>query len=133
MVDTATLMNNGMLSSFEPSVFELQTQSKHVGPQSTLFGNSKPAVLRDQGLPPKILNNVVDYSRRSVVMPCDVSLTHKVLRREPQSNAGSMIAQGGIGRGQVRGLWWDSSHPLNVPIMPFSNPNSSGENNKLGN
>ena len=132
MVDTATFMNNGMLSSREPSLFELQTQCKRVGPQSTLFGNRLPAVQRDQGLAPPILNNVIDYSMRNVVPSCDTSLIHKVLRREPQPNAGSMVPQGGIGRGQERGLVWDSSHPLNVPIMPFSCPFASGLNNPLG-
>jgi hypothetical protein len=136
MVDTNTYMINGMENHKEPSLFELSTPMAARGHGATQFGNRSPDMAMDDDerlIPPPILNNVIDYSQRNRVMPCDTGLIHKVLRGPAHSNAGGMIAQGGIGRGQQRGLWYDPSHPLNVPIMPFSNPVSSGLNNPLGN
>jgi hypothetical protein len=136
MVDTHAYMIAGLENSVEPSIFEIATASGRVGPGANVFGNRNPYLaMQDEDvrlIPPKILNVPIDYSQRNRVMGCDVGLVHKVLRGPAHSNAGSYVVQGGIGRGQQRGLWYDPSHPLNVPIMSFSNPVASGLNNPLG-
>ena len=78
-----------------------------------------------------LFRNSIDYSTRRGVLPCK-GITHTILRNPPFPSSGGMIAPTGIGRHQLKGIAYSPEKPINTPIMPLSNPYSSGLNNPLG-
>ncbi len=94
-------------------------------------GNRNPMNVADYSSAPMLLPPSIDYSSRRAVLPCK-GITHQVLRRPPVLSTMGMVASSGIGRHQNKGLAYSAEKPINLPIMPFSNPFASGTNNKLG-
>ena len=94
-------------------------------------GNRNPMNLPDYSSAPLHFPSSIDYSSRRSVLPCK-GITHHVLRRPALPSSGGMVAPTGIGRHQAKGLAYSSEKPINLPIMPYSNPYASGTNNKLG-
>ena len=94
------------------------------------IGNRTPLMYGPYTKAPNMLSAAIDYSTRRGVLPCK-GITHRVLRRPAMPSAGGMVAPTGIGRHQPRGLAYSPDKPLDVPIMPQSNPFSSGLNNPL--
>lgn len=80
---------------------------------------------------PDMFAKAIDYSSRRGVLPCK-GITHHVLRNPAMPSAGGMVAPSGYGRHQSRGLAYSPEKPINVPIMPLSDPFAPGLNNKLG-
>jgi hypothetical protein len=80
---------------------------------------------------PILFSNSIDYSTRRGVLYCK-GITHTVLRNPPLPSAGGLIAPTGIGRHQLKGIAYSPEKPIDQPIMPLSNPFSSGLNNPLG-
>ncbi len=96
-----------------------------------MSGNpSVPFEMHPYQLPPKLMPDNMDYSTRRQVLPCK-GITHKVLRREALPSAGALVPPTGIARHEKRGLAYLVEKPINLPIMPLSNPFSSGMNNPL--
>lgn len=92
---------------------------------------SKPMVLHDEPIAPKLMPNILDPSTRRNVLPCK-GITHHVLRRPPVPSEGGMVPPTGIARHEKRGLAYLPEKPLELPIMPYSNPVNSAFNNPLG-
>ena len=122
------------------SIFNGLAGSSEVHPHSLIPGtgftskteaNKNPMALQDYIKAPILLNDSIDYSSRRAVLPCK-GITHHVLRRPAVPSAGGMVAPTGIGRHQTKGLAYSPEKPINVPIMPLSNPFAPGMNNKLG-
>ena len=96
-----------------------------------MSGNpSVPLALHPYIKAPKLMPDNIDYSSRRQVLPCK-GITHKVLRREAVPSAGALVPPTGIARHEKRGLAYLVEKPINLPIMPMSNPFSSGMNNPL--
>lgn len=71
---------------------------------------------------PKFFGYPLDYSTRRGVMPCDTSLVHKVIRREPLPDSGGIQPIIGIGRGGADGLQVGyHKTPRNLPVMKKPN------------
>ena len=80
---------------------------------------------------PILFSESIDYSSRRGVLQCN-GLGHTVLRRPPIPSTNGMVAPSGIGRHQMKGLAYDSSKPINAPLMPLSSSVAGGLNNVLG-
>ena len=122
------------------SIFDGLSGSAEVHPHSLIpstgfksktEANKKPMVLQDYVKAPILFSNSIDYSSRRAVLPCK-GITNHQLRRPALPSAGGMVPPSGIGRHQAKGLAYDNDKPINLPIMPFSDPYASGMNNKLG-
>jgi hypothetical protein len=94
-------------------------------------GNRNPMNVADYSPAPMLFPPNIDYSSRRAVLPCK-GITHQVLRSPPVPSTMGMVASSGIGRHQSKGLAYSAEKPINLPIMPYSNPFASGTNNKLG-
>jgi hypothetical protein len=94
-------------------------------------GNRNPMNVADYSPAPMLFPPSIDYSSRRAVLPCK-GITHQVLRSPPVPSTMGMVASSGIGRHQSKGLAYSAEKPINLPIMPYSNPFASGTNNKLG-
>ena len=93
--------------------------------------NKKPMIIQDYTRAPILFNNSIEYSSRRGVLYCK-GITHHVLRRPALPSAGGMVAPSGIGRHQNKGLAYSPEKPIDVKLMPLSDPFSAGMNNKLG-
>ena len=90
------------------------------------LGNKQPD-------PPLTLYDPVDYSTRRIVKHClgDAPITN-VLRAPAVPQEGGMITPSGYGRHQKKSISYLPEKPIDLPIMPFSNPMFSAQNNPLG-
>lgn len=122
------------------SIFSGLEGSSDVHPHSLIPGtgftskaeaNKNPMPLQDYVKAPVLFNESIDYSSRRAVLPCK-GITHHVLRRPALPSAGGMMAPTGIGRHQDKGLAYSPKKPIDLAIMPQSDPFASGMNNKLG-
>ena len=80
---------------------------------------------------PILFSQDIDYSTRRGVLQCN-GLGHTVLRRPPIPSTNGMVPSSGIGRHQMKGLAYDSSKPINAPLMPLASSVAGGMNNPLG-
>ena len=122
------------------SIFNGLAGSSEVHPHSLIPGtgfsskteaNKQPMIIQDYTKAPILFNESLDYSTRRAVLPCK-GITHHVLRRPALQSAGGMVPPTGIGRHQDKGLAYSPEKPIDVPIMPLSNPFASCMNNTLG-
>jgi len=116
-------ITNGMLGTSEMSLLNSM-------PPTGFNGDSqqKPLIYKSEPIAPKTFSNDIDYSTRRNVLPCK-GITHHVLRPEPPPAAAGMIPIGGVGRHQGPAL--SQERPVDLPILPMSNPFASGFNNPL--
>jgi hypothetical protein len=90
-------------------------------PQGTPRYKSEP-------IQPKLMPMNIDVSSRRNVLPCK-GINHLVLRPEPPPASQGMVPPRGNGRHNGPGL--SQERPVNLPILPFSDPFASGFNNPL--
>lgn len=122
---SALVLNSGMTGKTESSL--LNSMPGGCG-QGSDKNTNVPLLYKSEPIQPKLMPKNIDISTRRNVLPCK-GITHQVLRPEPTPAAAGMVPIGGVGRHQRPAL--SQERPVNLPILPFSNPFSSGMNNPL--
>ena len=89
----------------------------------------KPPVCKQKPIAPKLMPDNIDYSTHRNVLPCK-GITHHVLRPQPPPATAGMLPIGGNSRHGLPSM--SQFGPLDLPIMPFSDPFNSRFNNPLG-
>ena len=117
-MSSAPAMTGGMMGNAQTSTLNMMPG----GGQGSDEITSIPPAYKSEPIAPKLYPNNIDYSTRRSVLPCK-GITHRVLRPEPPPASAGMMPIGGNSRHGLPAM--SQTGPLNLPIMPFSNPFAS--------
>ena len=121
---SALVLNSGMTGKAESSLLSSMPGTGQGSDKNT----NVPLLYKAEPIQPKLMPKNIDISTRRNVLPCK-GITHQILRPEPTPAAAGMVPIGGVGRHQTPAM--SQERPVNLPILKFSDPFSSGMNNPL--
>lgn len=123
-MSSAPAMTSGMLGKAESSLLNSMPGTG----QGSVRNPNAPPSYNSEPIQPKLMPMNIDVSSRRNVLPCK-GINHLVLRPEPPPASQGMVPPRGNGRHNGPGL--SQERPVNLPILPFSDPFASGFNNPL--